>query len=145
MTGMMWWLWILLGLGLLVVEMATPGALFGLFFGLSAILVGALVAVGWAGSHGVQWVLFSGIAILMLALLRSPLKARLNVDGKHKNVDSLIGNAGVVLEDVPAGGVGKVEVRGSGWNARSETGSLAKGQRCRVDRVDGLTLWVRPE
>lgn len=142
---MLWWIWILFGLGLLVVEMATPGALFGLFFGLSALLVGGLVALGWGGSMGFQWILFSGIAILMLALLRSPLKARLNVDGKHKNVDTLVGNAGVVLEDVPAGGVGKVEVRGSGWSARTAEGSLAKGQRCRVDRVDGLTLWVRPE
>jgi membrane protein implicated in regulation of membrane protease activity len=142
---MLWWIWILLGLGLLVVEMATPGALFGLFFGLSAILVGGLVALGWGGSQGFQWILFSGIAILMLALLRSPLKARLSVDGTHKAVDSLIGNAGVILEAVPTGGVGKVEVRGSGWSARAVEGSLAKGQRCRVDRVDGLTLWVRPE
>lgn len=142
---MLWWIWILLGLGLLVVEMATPGALFGLFFGLSAILIGGLVALGWGGSPGLQWILFSGIAILMLALLRSPLKARFNVDGKHKAVDTLVGNAGVVLEEIPADGVGKVEVRGSGWSARATGGSLAKGQRCRVDRVDGLTLWVRPE
>ena len=142
---MLWWIWILLGLGLLVLEMATPGALFGLFFGLSAILVGAITALGWGGSQGFQWLLFSGIALLMLVLLRSPLKARLNVDGKHKAVDTLVGNAGVVLEDVPAGGVGKVEVRGSAWSARATVGSLAKGQRCRVDRVDGLTLWVLPE
>jgi membrane protein implicated in regulation of membrane protease activity len=135
----------LLGLGLLVLEMATPGGLFGLFFGLSAILVGGLVALGWGGSVAVQWVLFSGLAVAMLALLRAPLKARMNVDGRHRAVDSLVGDAGVVLEDVVAEGRGKVEIRGSTWTARVDGGSLAKGQRCRVDRVDGLTLWVRPE
>jgi len=142
---MLWWIWILLGLGLLVLEMATPGGLFGLFFGLSAILVGGLVALGWGGSVAVQWVLFSGLAVAMLALLRAPLKARMNVDGRHRAVDSLVGDAGVVLEDVVAEGRGKVEIRGSTWTARVDGGSLAKGQRCRVDRVDGLTLWVRPE
>jgi len=142
---MLWWIWILLGLGLLVFEMATPGGLFGLFFGLSAILVGGLVALGWGGSVAVQWVLFSGLAVAMLALLRAPLKARMNVDGRHRAVDSLVGDAGVVLEDVVAEGRGKVEIRGSTWTARVDGGSLAKGQRCRVDRVDGLTLWVRPE
>lgn len=142
---MLWWIWILLGLGLLVLEMATPGGLFGLFFGLSAILVGGLVALGWGGSVAVQWVLFSGLAVAMLALLRAPLKARMNVDGRHRAVDSLVGDAGVILEDVVAEGRGKVEIRGSTWTARVDGGSLAKGQRCRVDRVDGLTLWVRPE
>jgi membrane protein implicated in regulation of membrane protease activity len=41
--------------------------------------------------------------------------------------------------------VGKVELRGSSWSARSARAALARGQRCRVERVDGLTLWVRPE
>ena len=36
---MAWWTWILFGLALLVVEMLTPGGLFALFFGLSALAV----------------------------------------------------------------------------------------------------------
>lgn len=142
---MTWWVWVLVGLGLLVLEMATPGGFFALFFGLSAILVGGLVALGWGGPVALQWVLFSGLAVVMLVLLRGPLKARLNIDGQHKAVDSLVGDAGVVLEDLAAGGVGRVEIRGSTWSARVAGANLAKGQRCRVERVDGLTLWVRPE
>jgi len=142
---MAWWVWVLVGLGLLVLEMATPGGFFALFFGLSAILVGGLVALGWGGSVALQWILFSGLAVAMLVLLRGPLKARLNIDGQHKAVDSLVGDAGVVLEDLAAGGVGKVEIRGSTWSARVSGANLSKGQRCRVERVDGLTLWVRPE
>lgn len=142
---MAWWVWVLVGLGLLVLEMATPGGFFALFFGLAAIVVGGLVALGWGGPVALQWVLFSGLAVVMLVLLRGPLKARLNIDGQHKTVDSLVGDAGVVLEDLAAGGVGKVEIRGSTWSARVAGANLAKGQRCRVERVDGLTLWVRPE
>jgi membrane protein implicated in regulation of membrane protease activity len=131
-------------LGLLFVELATPGSFVAFFFGLSGIIVGVLVALGWAGPGWVHWLLFSALAIMMLALLRGPLHARLNLRGSARPVDSLVGEGGVVLEEVPEGGVGKVEVRGSSWNVRASQ-SLKKGQRCRVERVDGLTLWVRPE
>jgi len=141
---MAWWIWILLGLGLLFVELATPGSFVAFFFGLSGIVVGVLVALGWAGPGWVHWLLFSALAIMMLALLRGPLNARLNLRGSGRPVDSLVGEGGVVLDEVPEGGVGKVEVRGSSWNVRASQ-ALKKGQRCRVERVDGLTLWVRPE
>ena len=143
---MVWWLWILLGLALLVLEAASPGGLFSLFFGLSAIVVGTLVAVGLGGPVWVQRALFCVIAVIALALLRRPLKARLNVKGSRRAVDSLVDEGAVVLEEIPASGVGKAEVRGSSWNARSAGGAvLNKGQRCRIERVDGLTVWVRPE
>ena len=141
---MTWWLWILLGLGLLFLEMATPGSFVAFFFGLAALVVGLLVALQWAGPDWLHWLLFPGLALVMLGLLRGPLHARINLKGSGKAVDSLVGEGGVILEAVPAGGVGKVEVRGSSWSARGAE-ALAKGQRCRVDRVDGLTLWVRPE
>jgi len=141
---MVWWLWMLLGLALLVVEAATQGGLFALFFGLSALVVGILTAVGLGGPLWAQWALFTAVAVLCLVALRGPLKARLNVDGAHKPVDQLQGEAALALEDVPAGGAGKVELRGASWNARNATGTaIAKGARCRVERVDGLTLWVR--
>ncbi len=60
-------------------------------------------------------------------------------------MDSLVGEGGVILEDVPADGVGKVEVRGIVLERAQRLRPSTKGQRCRVDRVDGLTLWVRPE
>lgn len=143
---MVWWLWMLLGLALLFVEAATAGGLFALFFGLSAMVVGVLTAVGLGGPLWTQWVLFSAVALLCLFVLRGPLKARLNVDGADRPVDQLVGEGALALEDLPSGGGGKVELRGSTWSARNGTGTtLPKGARCRVERVEGLTLWVRPE
>lgn len=143
---MAWWIWILIGLGLLAIEAASPGGLFAFFFGVSACAVGGLAAFGLAGSLGVQWVLFSVLALVALVVLRGPLKARLNINGPSKPVDQLADQAALALEDLPAGGGGKVELRGSSWSARNGGAALiAKGTRCRVERVDGLTLWVRPE
>lgn len=143
---MVWWLWILLGLLLLFAEMAAPGGFFALFFGLSGLLVGGVVAMGWGGGAATQWLLFSGVSVAALLLLRAPLKARLNLGGSRKSVDSLLGEEAVILEEVPGGGVGKAELRGTSWSARSAGGTaLGQGQRCRVERVEGLTLWVRAE
>lgn len=141
---MAWWIWVLIGLFLLALEAATPGGLFFLFFGLSGLVVGGLAAAGLGGSPAVQWLLFTALALVALVALRGPLKARLNVDGRHKAVDQLSEQEATALEDLAPGGLGKVELRGSTWSGRngSET-PIAKGQRCRVERVDGLTLWVR--
>lgn len=143
---MIWWLWVVFGMALLVAEMTTPGTLFFLFFGLAAIIVGSLAGLGVANEPWVQWWLFSGLAIVTLAALRGPLRARLNLKGSTRPVDSIVGETAVVLDDVAAGSVGKVELRGTSWNARStDGGALGKGQRTIVDKVDGLMLWVRPE
>jgi membrane protein implicated in regulation of membrane protease activity len=141
---MAWWIWMLIGLGLLALEAATPGGFFFAFFGLSGLVVGGLAAFGLAGSLAVQWVLFTAFAIAALVLLRGPLKARLNVDGVHKPVDQLSQQEAVALEELAVGGGGKVELRGAAWSARNAgEAAIAKGQRCRVEKVDGLTLWVR--
>jgi membrane protein implicated in regulation of membrane protease activity len=142
---MAWWYWLVLGLVLLGLELATPGGLLALFFGIGAILVGFLALAGAAGPAWVQWMLFSALSIAALVFLRRPLQARLNVGGPPRRVDALEDEAAVVTEDVVPGGIGKVELRGSSWSARTEGPALSRGQRCRVDRRDGLLLWVRAE
>jgi membrane protein implicated in regulation of membrane protease activity len=50
------------------------------------------------------------------------------------------------MEEIPSNGIGKAEMRGTSWNARNIGDKpLARGERCRVERVDGLTLVVRHE
>ncbi len=40
---MIWWYWVVLGLLLTGLELATPGGFFVIFFGVGALLVGGLV------------------------------------------------------------------------------------------------------
>jgi len=140
---MSWWIWVLVGLALLVLEMVTPGGLFALFFGFSALAVAALAALGVA-SPTLQWLLFAGLGVVGLGLLRGPLQRRL--DSRRIPVDTLVGEVAVPMEGLERGGTGKAELRGTTWTARNAgEGPLARGQRCRVDRVEGLTIWIRPE
>ena len=141
---MTWWVWVLLGLVLLLGELVTPGGFFAIFFGLAALLVGVLVRLGWAGDAAVQWLLFSFFSVVGVALFRRPVMRALKLDHPKKAVDSIAGEEAVVVEEVPASGVGKAELRGSTWTARTEGAvTLEKGRRCRVERIEGLTLWLR--
>jgi inner membrane protein len=140
---MSWWLWVLSGIALLVVEMLTPGGLFALFFGVGALCTAVLAAAG-LGATG-QWLLFSAISLVLLATLRRTLQEKLQARPGGA-IDAIVGAEVVLLGDVPAGGEGKAELRGVPWSARVASGiALRAGQRCRVERIDGLTLWVRAE
>ena len=142
---MAWWIWVVLGIALLAAEMAIAGGFFAFFFGLAALLVGILVALGLAGGDAVQWLLFSVLSVLGVAVFRRPVMRAFKMDQPQlKAVDGLAGEDAVVLKDVTPGNVGKAELRGTTWNARSTSSeTLVKGQRCKVERVEGLTLWIR--
>ena len=140
-----WWLWVLVGFGLLVVETLTPGGFFFVFFGIAALLVGVLAALGVSGPDWMEWLLFSVFSVAGIAFFRRPLMRRFKMTN-GKPVDNLVGESAIVLEDVAPGGLGKAEMRGASWNARTAGGAaLSRGQRCRVERIEGLVLWLRPE
>jgi membrane protein implicated in regulation of membrane protease activity len=137
---MAWWIWVLVGVALLIVEIVTPGGLFALFFGVGALAVAALAAVG-AGPV-VQWITFPVVSVILLMALRRRLQERLRA-APPPVIDSLVGQECLLIQDVPAGGEGKAELRGVPWSARAASGiPLAKGQRCKVERVDGVVLYV---
>lgn len=142
----LWWHWLVLGLVLAAAEMASAGGFYIIFFGLGAVTVGILAAFGLAGPVWMQTFLFSAISIASLALFRSRLLKIMQPDPQAPSVDALVGEVAIAAEDVPAGSIGKVELRGSSWSARNDAGvAVIRGTRCRVTAVDGLTLHVVPE
>jgi membrane protein implicated in regulation of membrane protease activity len=140
--NMVWWVWLLLGLFLILAEIVTPGGFYVIFFGIGAIVVGILAGFDWAGPLWFQWILFSLLSIVALYLFRERL-VEMTRGPDHEEVDSLVGETAVVLEEIPAGAIGKAEMRGTPWSARNISGkALARGERCKVERVEGLMLWV---
>ena len=141
---MTWWAWIVLGLALAAIELATPGGFFILFFGIAALAIGALDLIGVAGPAWLQWLLFPVIAVIGLRLFRQPLLGHMRVRGGE--VDSLVGEVAVTIGAIPAGQHGRAELRGSTWNARNvDRATLVAGQRCRVVAVQGLMLDILAE
>jgi len=141
---MLWWIWVLLGFFLLLLELLTPGGLYLLFFGISGLAVGFLTGIRLSGPLWTQWLLFSILSVLSLLLFRKPLLQRFRVKEHPTEVDSMVGESAVTLDEIATGAIGKVELRGSTWNARNVGENiLSRGQRCKVEKVEGLMFWVR--
>ena len=142
---MPWWIWILIGLVLLGVEMVTPG-FFVFFFGVAALVIGAMVAFGVGGPEWAQWLLFSALSLVSMLVFRGRLVTWMRSQEPVSPVDTLQGEVAIPLEELPPGAVGKAELRGSAWTVQNgDKRTLAKGQRCRVYRVENLTLWIQAE
>jgi membrane protein implicated in regulation of membrane protease activity len=144
---MAWWLWILIGLSLFVVEVFVPTDFFMFFIGLAAIAAGIGASTGLLPSLWVQSVSFAVVAVAAVVFLRKPLTRRLSATaGDTHGAGELVGDSVVLTEDLALGGVGKAELRGTAWSVRTlHEDILTTGSRCRVDRVEGLVLWVSPE
>jgi membrane protein implicated in regulation of membrane protease activity len=144
--NLLWWHWLVLGMVLVVAEMAAAGGFYIIFFGIGGLVVGALAAFGLAGPVWMQILLFSLISVASLALFRGRMLKTFQPDPQAPLVDALVGEVGVAVDDVSPGAIGKVELRGSSWSARNEAGvTVPRGARCRVTRVDGLMLVIVPE
>jgi len=143
---MQWWHWAVLGLGLGLLELATPGGFFIVFFGVGALLVAALSLAGIAGPPWVQWVTFGTLSVGTLFFFRDPLLRRMRASERTGPIDQLTSDIAVAKEDIAPGAIGRAELRGSAWSALNvgATG-LHRGQRCAVRKVDGLTLHLTAE
>lgn len=138
-------MWLAGGLVLMVIELVTPSGFFVMFFGLGALTVGILTRLGIGGPVWFEWLLFTAISIAYLLLFRGRLQYSRQYP-QNLDVDSLVGELAKPRERILPGAVGRVELRGTSWSARNDSpSSIEPGLRCRVIRVEGLLLVVRPE
>ncbi|MDQ1347094.1 MAG: inner membrane protein, partial [Acidobacteriota bacterium] len=116
---MLWWAWLLVGFLLVVAELLTPGGFYLLFFGLAGVVVGLLGLGGIVLPAWGQWLLFSALAIGATLIFRKPLLERLQGKMPQPQADDLHGEIAMPVEVILPGAVGKVELRGTSWNARN--------------------------
>ena len=142
---MPWWGWIVLGAGLLAAELfVIPTDFYLVFLGISAIAVGAVAWLGAGLSPTWEWLLFAALSVAALVFFRERLAARIGAPANPRVDDTLVGEQGVAREAIAAGAAGRIELRGSPWSARNVGDApLEPGAAVRVERVEGLTLFVR--
>ena len=135
------WLGLLVLFGIL--EAATV-ALVSLWFmaGSLAALIAALCGAGLPVQVGV----FLAVSALLLACLRPLVRRYVTPRITATNADSVIGKVAVVTEAVDnIAAQGAVKVGGVVWTARSSTERpIPAGTQVRVDRIEGVKLFVTP-
>ncbi len=144
MRVMTWWHWALIGLALLAGEIATPGGFFIIFFGVGARVVARLSGLGQTEALWLELLIFAICSVLSLLLFRNRLLERFPPPTGQPDADDMIGKEAKAAEVIPPGGTGKVDMRGTSWNAQNAgTAPLQPGQACIVEKRDGLTFTVR--
>ena len=141
-----WWIWLVCGFLLAAAEVLSGGELYLLFLGVSAIVVGFLAVAGVTPTVWAQVGAFCVIAAVSLAYFRRKLSARLRGGVVDREVDTLIGERAVAADKIAPGERGKAELRGAVWSVKNvDAREIAAGGACLVEKVEGLTLWVRNE
>ena len=142
----MWWF--LIGLGIMLVELALPGFVI-IFFGIGAWITAFLVWVGVLDSLNAQLLAFVGASIASLLALRGWLQR--TVQGRvsdeelsETGLDDFIGHkAKVSVAISPDSTEGRVDFRGTGWAASARVAIPAE-VTVRIVSKDNLTLQVEP-
>ena len=94
---MPWWGWITLGGLLLIAELVGGGALYMLFVGVAAVLVGILVVLFPDLPLWSHWPIFAVLALGLLVGLRRHAHARINRSG---GFESITGEFALVIDEI---------------------------------------------
>ena len=122
-----------------IVEVSVPH--FGFAF-VSAGAIAAAAAAFFGYGVPVQFGTFVLVMTVSLAVLRSRLLGKLGGRGVPSRTDTLVGRHAVVTHEIdPTLGMGRVNVAGEDWAARSAE-AIAVGSKVRVVGADGIVLEV---
>ena len=137
------WLWLYVGMFLMLAELLTPGFVI-FFFGLSAVTVGLCRAlIGEAFTFSWQLAAFSLFAILYLAALRRWMQGFFARGRKEQpGLDNAyVGRVGKVVEAINPPLMGHVTIGDADWTATAAS-AIAVGTTVKVVAQDNLTLTV---
>lgn len=139
----MLWVWVIIIAASIFAEIATLGLTTIWFAGGAAVALGTAIA---GGNIWLQIIFFIIVSVVLMVLIRPYAKKRFNIRRTATNVDSILGQTGIVLSEIDnLQSQGLVKIGGQEWTARSMDSSetIAPGEEVIVDRVEGVKVIVR--
>ena len=137
--------WFFAGLVLFLLELVIPG-FFIFFFGLGAWVTAMVCLIGEPGTN-TQIIIFAVTSVLSLVALRKMIQRKF-FDSKNnlsEDVeDEFTGKAGIVTALIGPDMKGKVEFKGTTWDAESKS-EIKEGQRVTIINKINFTLIVEPK
>jgi inner membrane protein len=138
-------LWFLIGLVLFLLELVVPGFVI-FFFGFGAWLTALICLIAHPGPN-LQIIIFAVTSVLSLIVLRRSIQNKF-FGGKTEGIDSVedefTGKEGIALTDFGPKRKGKVEFKGTTWNAESDS-EIREGQSVVIIEKSSFNLIVEPK
>jgi membrane protein implicated in regulation of membrane protease activity len=138
-------LWFLIGLVLFLIELVVPGFII-FFFGFGA-WVTALICLVFHPGTNLQIIIFAITSVLSLLILRKMIMSKFfySKSNSYESVeDEFTGKEGTALIDFGNGKKGKVEFKGTTWNAESDS-EIKEGQTVIILEKQNFSLFVEPK
>jgi membrane protein implicated in regulation of membrane protease activity len=138
------YIWLLVGVLLIGLELLTPGFVV-VFFGIGALINGllSLLIPGLSLNFLIQFLLWGGTSLLSLLALRRFFKRTFRgkeiADDGH---DEFVGQTAEVIEAVTQKKPGRVSFQGTTWKAVTYDSDLAAGDSVEIMKKENLTLVV---
>jgi membrane protein implicated in regulation of membrane protease activity len=142
---MAWLVWLLVGVGLLVVEAVTL-AFVAVYFGVAA-LIAALIA-GLGAPLWLQVVVFCVASLAGLVSTRRIATRAMRGPLVKTNVHALVGRRAVVTKAITSDETpGQIRMGGDYWSAKAyfdDAPAIPEGARVEIMKVEGVTAVVMP-
>lgn len=136
------WIWLVLGLGLIALELFLPSGFYLFILGVSGILVGLAAATGLSGSWVIQSILFCVVAVLVWIGLGEKLRRMFFKRGAQPG--QVIGRIITVTSDIAPGQHGSGELWGVQWRLENvDSAMIPMGSEVVVTGAEGITLRVK--
>lgn len=140
MEGTPIYVWLGLIIVLTIIEAATV-SLTTIWFAAGSLLAFFVALLGLP--LGVQIAVFLVSSTLLIIFTRPIALKYLKVGRERTNVESLIGETGLVVMDITPHATGQVKVKGQLWTAVSKNGEpIHKGSEVIIDAIEGVKLIV---
>ncbi len=140
---LVYWHWWVLAVGLIILEIFAPGAIF-MWMGIAAGIVGFILMLFPELTWQVQFVIFSVLSIASIVVWHSYLKknpTKTDQPTLNRRGHQYVGRT-FTLEEAIINNVGKIKVDDSIWKVEGD--NCDAGSQIKVVDVDGVVLRVEP-
>lgn len=141
----LWWHWVVLGIVLMLLELAVP-AFFLMWFGLGAVVVGGLLVAFPGITVAYQVITWTACSLVFLWLWFKVFKPNIYKTRSGLAKGSFIGEVGLVIKDIRPYENGQIRLQkpilgDEVWESVADE-EIKAGERVRVLDVEGNTLKV---
>ena len=140
-----WWQWAVLGIGLIIAELAIP-AFFIVWFGLGALLVSVILLVAPSLSLTAQLLTWTLASVAMVVIWFRIFKPGMHKTKVGMSDSNIVGEVGMLIRDVEPFQKGQVRfqkplVGSEVWECISDE-TIKSGERIKVLGIEGSFLKV---